>query len=283
MEAIIFSSLLQGGPPTYFGLMQPTYFINHGGGPCFFLNPGPMREAWSDLEGYLRGFSGELDEAPRAILVISGHWEEARPTVNAGAAPPLLFDYGGFPAHTYQLTWPAPGDPALAERVRVLLGEAGIASGADAARGWDHGVFVPLKVMFPAAEIPTVQLSLQHGLDPATHLAIGRALRPLREEGVLIVGSGQTYHNMRGFMSGGAADPAAEAFDAWLRQTMVDGKTRNRSLIEWAQTPGARQAQPHEDHLLPLMVAAGAASGEPGHLAFHGHALGKPISGFRFG
>ena len=268
--------------------MQPTYFINHGGGPCFFLHPGPMRDTWSELEAYLRGFAGTLDERPRAILVVSGHWEEARPTINAGAAPPLLFDYGGFPAHTYRLTWPSPGAPELAMRVRDLLGMAGIESGSDTSRGWDHGVFVPMKVMFPRADVPTAQLSLQHGLDPTTHLAIGRALRPLRKEGVLIVGSGQTYHNMRGFVGGSgnadpAADPAAEAFDAWLRKAMADGATRDRSLIEWEQAPGARQAQPEEDHLLPLMVAAGAASGEPGQTAFHGHALGKPISGFRFG
>lgn len=264
--------------------MQPTYFINHGGGPCFFLDPGPMREAWNELEAYLRGFADTLVERPRAILVVSGHWEEARPTVNAGAAPPLLFDYGGFPAHTYRLEWPAPGDLKLAMRVRALLGAAGIDSDSNPSRGWDHGVFVPLKVMFPRAEIPTVQLSLQHGLDPATHMAIGRALTPLRQEGVLIVGSGQSYHNMHGFMgASGTVDPAAESFDAWLRGAMTDGATRNRSLIQWEQAPGARQAQPHEDHLLPLMVAAGAASGEPGRVVFHGQALGKPISGFRFG
>ena len=264
--------------------MQPTYFINHGGGPCFFLDPGPMRDVWSELEAYLRGFAEALDEQPRAILVVSGHWEEARLTVNAGAAPPLLFDYGGFPAHTYQLTWPAPGAPDLAARVRFLLGAAGMQCASDTSRGWDHGVFVPMKVMFPRANIATVQLSLQNGLDPATHLAVGAALKPLRKEGVLIVGSGQTYHNMRGFMSGsGGVDPAAEAFDTWLREAIADSTTRDESLIAWEQAPGARQAQPHEDHLLPLMVAAGAASGEPGHTAFHGHALGKPISGFRFG
>ncbi len=243
-----------------------------------------MRDAWSELEAYLHGFAAALDERPRAILVVSGHWEEARPTVNAGVAPPLLFDYGGFPSHTYRLTWPAPGAPDLAARVRGLLGETGMESGSDTSRGWDHGVFVPMKVIFPDADIPTVQLSLRHGLDPATHLALGRALAPLRREGVLIVGSGQTYHNMRGFMGGGGGvDPAAEAFDAWLRGAMADGATRDRSLIAWEQAPGARQAQPHEDHLLPLMVAAGAASGEPGRTVFHGHALGKPISGFRFG
>lgn len=264
--------------------MQPTYFINHGGGPCFFLDPGTIRDEWRELETYLRGFTDTLGEKPRAVLIISGHWEETRPTVNTGASPPLLYDYGGFPPHTYQLRWPAPGDPDLAASVADLLHAAGIDSGSDASRGWDHGVFVPMKVMFPSADIPTVQLSLQSGLDPATHLAIGKALTPLRKEGVLILGSGQTYHNMRGFLNGdGAADPAAEAFDAWLREAMLNGKTRGQALIDWARAPGAREAQPHEDHLLPLMVAAGAASGEPGQIAFHGHAFGKPISGFRFG
>ncbi|MCC2976731.1 dioxygenase [Sphingomonas sp. PL-96] len=263
--------------------MLLTFFINHGGGPCFFLEPAPMRETWHGLETYLDGFMATLPEQPRAILAISGHWEEDMPTVNAGARPPLLFDYGGFPDHTYRLTWPAPGAPELATRVRGLLSDCGIASGTEGARGWDHGIFVPLKVMLPGAEIPLVQLSMQRGLDPAAHLAVGRALRPLRDEGVLILGSGQTYHNMRGFFGGGAVDEKVEAFDAWLRAAMIDGATRDEALIRWEEAPYARVAQPHEDHLLPLMVAAGAASGEPGAVHFHGHALGKPISGFRFG
>ncbi|WP_346962872.1 class III extradiol ring-cleavage dioxygenase [Sphingomonas sp. S-NIH.Pt15_0812] len=264
-------------------VMQPTFFINHGGGPCFFLEPGPMRNTWRELEDHLRAFMARLDEQPSAILIVSGHWEEREPTVNAGARPPLLFDYGGFPEHTYQLTFPAPGAPEVAARVNDLLSTAGIASGSEPSRGWDHGVFVPLKVMLPAADVPVVQLSLQRGLDPAAHLAVGQALKPLRAEGVLIIGSGQSYHNMRGFFSGDAVDPEAEAFDAWLRVTMIDGNTRDGALIHWDQAPGARDAQPHEDHLLPLMIAAGAASGEPGAVDFHGHALGKPISGFRFG
>jgi len=263
--------------------MQPTYFINHGGGPCFFLKSGPMRETWSELEQYLGAFANHLPESPSAILIISGHWETDRPTVNAGNAPPLLFDYHGFPDYTYQLTWPAPGAPDLAARVRALLSKAGIASGVDDTRGWDHGVFVPMKLMFPNADIPLVQLSMQRGLDPAAHLAIGRALRPLRAENVLIVGSGQTYHNMQGFAGGTSANAQASAFDSWLRSAMIDGATRDAALVHWETAPGARDAQPHEDHLLPLMVAAGAASGEPAHIDFHGHALGKPISGFRFG
>ncbi len=260
--------------------MQPTFFLNHGGGPCFFLEPGPMRAAWSGLEAYLGGFAERLAEPPRALLIVSGHWEEDVPTVNAGAHPPLLFDYSGFPEHTYRLTWPAPGEPALAAQVQALLAAAGIRTGSDTRRGWDHGVFVPMKVVYPAAHISVVQLSLKRGLDPATHLAIGRALRPLRGEGVLILGSGQSYHNMRGFLGHSPVDPDAEAFDAWLRASMVDGETRDRALLHWEDAPGARVAQPHEDHLLPLMVAAGAASGE---VHFHDYSLGKPVSGFRFG
>lgn len=242
-----------------------------------------MRDAWRELETYLHGFMATLAEPPRAILAISGHWEEVVPTVNAGACPQLLFDYGGFPDYTYRLTWPAPGAPDLATRVRHLLFDAGVANSAQTARGWDHGIFVPLKVMMPAASIPLVQLSMQRGLDPAAHLAIGRALKPLRDEGVLILGSGQSYHNMRGFGGGGVADARAEAFDAWLRDAMIDGATRDDALIRWEDAPYARIAHPHEDHLLPLFVAAGAASGEAGTVHFHGHALGKPISGFRFG
>ena len=241
-----------------------------------------MRATWRPLEEYLLGFASALSEKPRALLVISGHWEEDVPTVNVAATPPLLFDYHGFPDYTYELTWPAPGSPELAERVRGLLDAAGLPCTANRARGYDHGVFIPLKVVFPDADIPVVQLSMQRGPDPKAHLAIGRALRPLRDEGVLIIGSGQTYHNMRGFGEA-AIDQKAEAFDAWLRHVVTDTDSREKSLIDWDQAVGARDAQPREDHLLPLMVAAGAAPGETAIVDFHGHALGKPISGFRFG
>lgn len=241
-----------------------------------------MRDAWQPLEGYLRDFAAALRERPLALVVVSGHWAERVPTVNASTAPTLLFDYHGFPDYTYRLEWPAPGSPDIAGRMRALLNEAGLSSGENDRRGFDHGVFVPLKVAFPDAEIPVIQLSLQQGLDPATHLAIGRALKPLREHGVLIIGSGQTYHNMRGF-GGTGPDLKAEAFDAWLRQVVITPDTRDQSLIDWEHAPGARDAQPHEDHLLPLMVVAGAASGEKATVDFHGHVLGKPISGFRFG
>ena len=181
---------------------QPTLFIPHGGGPCFFMDPPPNDpHAWDAMAAYLRGIAASLPAKPRAILVISAHWETPRPTVMTAAHPPMLFDYYGFPEHTYKLEYPAPGSPELASRVRALLADAGIASDADDARGYDHGVFVPFLLMFPDADIPIVQLSLRGDLDPAAHIAIGRALAPLRDEGVLIVGSGMSYHNLRRFWS----------------------------------------------------------------------------------
>ncbi len=174
----------------------PTLFIPHGGGPCFFMEPPPSApQLWDRLAAYLRGIDASLGRRPRAVLVISGHWEAARPTLNTAAQPPLLFDYHEFPEHTYHLHYPAPGSPVLASRVRELLDSAAIESDSDDARGLDHGVFVPFLLVYPQADVPIVQLSLQAGLDPAAHLAIGRALAPLRDEGVLIVGSGMSYHN----------------------------------------------------------------------------------------
>lgn len=157
----------------------PTLYIPHGGGPCFFMDwtLGPA-DTWNRMAAWLRGLPASLPAPPTAILVISAHWEECVPTVLASQAPPLLFDYYGFPAHTYALTWPAPGSPDLAARVQGLLTAAGIPSGRELHRGFDHGVFVPLKVAFPAAQVPTVQLSLRADLDAAAHLAIGRALAP---------------------------------------------------------------------------------------------------------
>ncbi len=184
-------------PPT----TQPTLYLPHGGGPCFFMEwtRGP-RDTWDRMAQWLRDVPGSLPATPTALLVVSAHWEAPVPSVTSSASPPLLYDYSGFPPSTYELQWPAPGSPDLAARVQGLLGRAGIDARADGQRGFDHGVFVPLKVAYPDPRIPTVQLSLRAGLDPAEHLAIGRALAPLRDEGVLIVGSGMSYHNMRGFI-----------------------------------------------------------------------------------
>jgi len=240
---------------------------------------GPM----DSLKAWLQGIPAGLPERPRAILSVTAHWEESVPTVSSAPNPPMLYDYYGFPPETYTIQWPAPGEPALAARVRALLGAAGIASGEDTARGYDHGTFVPLAVAWPKADVPVVQLSLVKGLDPETHLRIGQALAPLRDEGVLIVGSGMSYHNMRGFMSGGGK-AASESFDAWLDATCVsDATTRDAGLRRWAEAPGGRACHPREEHLLPLMVIAGAAGAEVGKITYNEQILGVKVSAVQFG
>lgn len=271
--------------------LMPTLFIPHGGGPCFFMAPPPQYpKLWDRMAQYLRGIDQSIGQIlhtkPRAILVISAHWEMPQPTVMTSPSPSLIFDYHGFPEHTYRLRYPAAGSTALAQQVRGLLRGAGIESAEDAERGFDHGVFVPLLLMYPQAEIPIVQLSLQAGLDPATHLVIGEALAPLREQGVLIVGSGMSYHNLRYFFDNReASNAAASAFDDWLADAVCDPdpEVRNRKLREWSQAPGAHEVHPREEHLLPLMVAAGAARGDRAVRDYSDKLIGKAISGFRFG
>ena len=263
--------------------LLPTLFIPHGGGPCFFVDP-PAHDPhmWEGLASYLRGIDASLGARPKAVLVISGHWETERPTVNVAERPSLLFDYYGFPEHTYRLKYPVAGAPDLEPRVRALLAEAGFDLGLESKRGLDHGVFVPFLLIYPHADVPIMQLSLHHSLDPGTHLAIGRALAPLRRQGVLIVGSGMSYHNLAAMFSGGGAEAAA-AFDSWLGETVADPTSREERLTAWRSAPGGPESHPRSEHLIPLMVAAGAAAGEPALRTFHESIAGKPISGFRFG
>ncbi|RIA35364.1 aromatic ring-opening dioxygenase catalytic subunit (LigB family) [Hephaestia caeni] len=263
----------------------PTLFIPHGGGPCFFMDPagGPPDPVWQPMQTYLAGLIAGLPERPRAILLVSGHWETARPSVHLGAHPALLYDYYGFPEHTYRLRWDAPGAPDLGRRVAALLAAAEIESDEERERGWDHGVFVPMKVMAPEAEIPLLQLSLRADLDPAAHIAIGRALAPLRDEGVLIVGSGMSFHNLRA--RGPAVTPVAREWDAALTAAVTDPDpdARARRVIAWDTLPHARFAHPREEHLLPLMVALGAGGDDPARLDFTGEVLGWQVSAYRFG
>ena len=262
---------------------MPVTFLPHGGGPWPFVEMGLDRREVEELSAYLRSVSALPKTPPKAILVISAHWEARVPTVMTAARPPMLYDYYGFPPESYQLQWPAPGEPVVAARVRELLGLAGIESAEDHQRGFDHGTFVPLKLVYPAAQIPTVQLSLQRGLDPATHLAIGRALAPLRDEGVFLVGSGMSYHNMGGFGDPDAL-PVSETFDAWLRDTLRrDPRDRDARLVAWSSAPAARAAHPREEHLLPLMVIAGAAAEDVGRASFHGKIMGVRLSAHDFG
>jgi aromatic ring-opening dioxygenase catalytic subunit (LigB family) len=214
-------------------MRQPALFIPHGGGPCFFMDWDPP-DAWARHRAFLEGLPGILPGQPRALLVISAHWEAPRFTVQRHPATPLLFDYGGFPPHTYQLTWPAPGSIGLAER------------------------------------------------------AAGQALAPLRDQGVLIIGSGNSYHNMQVMMHAwhtGSAVVHGLDFDAWLSEAVSypDPTERNRRMLDWLRAPGAREAAPREEHLIPLLVAAGAAGSDSGAKIFEDRVMGAVQSAFRFG
>ncbi|MEZ4382613.1 MAG: class III extradiol ring-cleavage dioxygenase [Nannocystaceae bacterium] len=262
---------------------MPAVFLPHGGGPWPFVKLpfGDDREQGA-LADYLRSLAAVGPRRPSAILMISAHWEAPVPTLLSAPRPPTLHDYYGFPPESYTIQWPAPGDPALAERVQGLLAAAGIASELDPARGFDHGTFVPLALAYPGADVPTIQLSLIRGLDPAAHLALGRALAPLRDEGVLIVGSGMTYHNLRAFNARGI--PAAATFDAWLQRAIAAPRAeRERELVAWSRAPAAREAHPREEHLLPLMVVAGAAGDDAATVPYHDTLLGLRLSAFHFG
>lgn len=256
---------------------MPTAYITHGGGPCFFMDWEPPH-AWDDLRRSLEGILPSLPAIPTAIVVISAHWEAPAVTIASGSSPGLIYDYGGFPAHTYQLTHPAPGHPAVAARVDALLTAADIEHVLDPARGWDHGVFVPLKVMDPDAKVPIVAMSLRADLDPTSHLELGRALAPLRDEGVLILGSGSSFHNFAQFGS-----PRSVEFDDWLNATVVATRAeRWQALVEWTSAPAARIAHTREEHLMPLMVAVGAASDLPARTIFRGPVMDTAMSCWLF-
>lgn len=279
-------------PASYLGDMtrQPALYIPHGGGPCFFLNPdGSCPPMWQPMRDYLAGIISTLPDRPRAILLISAHWIEPRFTAHIGERPGLLFDYYGFPSHTYDLRWDAPGAPDVARRAAALLAGAGFETAAESERGWDHGVFIPMKVALPDADIPVAQLSLQAprggiDFDAGLHVAAGRALAPLRDEGVLIVGSGMSFHNMR--IRDGSVQPIADAFDAALADAATDPNPQRRDarLADWASLPHARIAHPPrgEEHLIPLMMVAGAGGDDRGVHDFSGQVIGWTVSAFRY-
>ena len=243
----------------------PAIFLSHGGGPWHVMELWPgMRAQMAPLAGHLAGVVRDLPARPRAVLMVSAHWEAPVATLMTGAHPPLLYDYYGFPPEAYALRWPAPGAPDLARRAGALLADAGFEVAEDPARGFDHGTFVPMMLALPDADLPVLQLSLLSDLDPARHLAMGRALAPLRDEGVLLLGSGNTYHDMRGFGHAASTAPS-KAFDDWLVETIaLPRAAREARLAEWARAPSARACHPREEHLLPLHVMAGAAGDDPG-------------------
>ena len=253
--------------------LQIVYF-SHGGGPLPILGDPShqkMIEFMQKLPARLR--------RPEAIVVISAHWEEPEATLLSAAAPPMFYDYYGFPAEAYSITYPAPGNPQLAEKLAADLNRRGIPARLDPERGFDHGLFIPLKMMYPRADIPAIQLSLRRGLDPAAHIALGKALREALPANILVIGSGFSFHNMRAFSWQGTIteDAPNDAFQEWLIATctgQMSESKREERLIAWEQAPAARYCHPREEHLLPLHLCYGAA-GRPAELVFDDHILGK--------
>ena len=260
----------------------PTFFVSHGGGPWPWVDG--MKQQFAKSAHEFAQMPSLLPGKPKAILVITGHWEAEQFTVSTAERPPMEYDYHGFPAHTYKIQYNAPGSPAIASRVVELLTTAGLACREDAQRGFDHGTFVPLSLMYPHADVPVVMLSMKSSYDPAEHIRLGQAIAPLRREGVLIMGSGLTYHNMGGFGQS-QSTPVAQAFEAYLNTaiTQLDAGKRNAMLLRWQEGPGARLAHPREDHLIPLMVAAGAAGSDVGHRIFVDHVMQVAMASYQFG
>lgn len=265
----------------------PTFYLSHGGGPWPYMEE-EARRPYAKLAESLRELPHQLPGKPQAILVVSGHWEtDGGFAVMTNAAPPMVYDYGGFPEEMYHIRYPAAGSPQVALRAHSLIQQAGLSTRFDSERGFDHGTYSILAVTHPEADIPVFQVSLRADYDPETHLRLGRALAPLRDEGVLIIGSGSSYHNLRRFFGPRVRRDDSVQFDSWLRQTLVEAEPERRSkrLLEWERAPAAREAHPQEDHLMPLHVAVGAAEDEPGRIVYNQEDfLGTiALSSYRFG
>ena len=252
---------------------QIVYF-SHGGGPLPILGDA-SHQAMVD---FMRQLPTRLRK-PDAILVISAHWEERVATMLGASAPVMFYDYYGFPAEAYEITYPAPGSPELAQRIVELLNRHQIPAEVDTQQGFDHGLFIPLKLMYPQADIPALQLSQLRGLDPAAHIALGKALRELVAENILVVGSGFSFHNMGAFDWQGenVPDPANDAFQNWLIDVCtgpMPQSEREQRLLAWEKAPSARYCHPREEHLLPLHVCQGMAN-KPATVVFDDYILGK--------
>jgi len=240
-------------------------FIPHGGGPMPLLGDENHRT----LTQFMRSVSNELPR-PTAILVITAHWEENIATISSSPTPGMFYDYYGFPPEAYQFKYPAPGNPELAQNIAKLLQAKGIEFRLDPERNYDHGTFVPLMLMYPLADIPVVQISLLNNFDPAAHIELGKALAPLHSQGVLILGSGMSFHNMKAFFTFNETTRSrSESFDTWLTETLTDENIsqdeQSNRLINWQEAPEARFCHPREEHLLPLLVCYGAGSVNSAH------------------
>ncbi len=258
--------------------MQSVYF-SHGGGPLPILGD-PTHSAMID---FMKKLPSSINK-PDAVLVVSAHWEAQNPTVLASPSPAMLYDYYGFPEEAYSIQYPSPGNPEFASVVTDLLEKAGIKSRSDSDRGIDHGVYIPMKMMYPDADIPTIQLSLVKGLDPEIHLTIGEALLGLTEQNILLIGSGFSFHNMQAFDWSGSnrQDDINDAFQDWLIDTCtgdMPAEARKKLLMDWKTAPGARYCHPREEHLLPLHVCSSCAAA-PAEKIFDDYILGKRAVAF---
>ena len=235
-------------------------FLSHGAGPMPLLGDEGHQEMVENLKVLVTKI-----KKPSAIIVISAHWEEKIPTITSGANPSLIYDYYGFPEESYNIKYPCPGEPFLADQIHLLLSSAGIEARLDKKRGFDHGLFVPLKIMYPEADIPCIQLSLAQSLNPAEHIKIGKALSGVKYDELLVIGSGFSFHNMKAFFALETSDSKAmnETFEQWLIDTCsnpnIDEEERTQRLENWEQAPFARYCHPREEHLLPLHVCCGVA------------------------
>jgi 4,5-DOPA dioxygenase extradiol len=244
-------------------------YLSHGGGPLPILGD----HSHAAMVRFMEGLSSLLRPV-KAIIVFSAHWEERTVAVLGGEEPGLYYDYWGFPKESYELTYPLKNDLSLAHRVAQLLGSSVVEN-----RGWDHGVFIPLLLSYPKAEIPAVQVSMNTSLDAEDHYTLGERLRPLLDEEILFIGSGFSYHNIRGF--GRDADAQNEAFQEYLigAATEEDPLRQKEFLVEWEQAPYARACHPRAEHLLPLHVCAGFAQ-RSAQLVFDDQIMGKRATAF---
>lgn len=255
-------------------------FLSHGGGPLPLLGDPGHREMRDTIAAI-----AELPGRPAAIVVVSAHWEEADFTVTGGEAPDVIYDYYGFPEESYRIRYPAPGAPPLAREIRDRLANHGLDAHMDTERGFDHGLFVPLLMMYPQADIPCVQVSLRETLDAADHIALGEALSFLASRDVLLVGSGFSFHNLRAFFKPATAeiDSANHAFEGWLAETLspsaLSESQRREHLLHWQQAPGALLCHPRAEHLMPLHVCYGAAGRAAGR-HFSMEIMGRRASAF---
>ena len=262
--------------------LSPVLFLPHGGGPLPILGD----KGHEKMVAFLQKIASDLSE-PSAILVISAHWEEEQATITGNSHPSIIYDYYGFPAEAYQIQYAAPGNPELANDICTQLTASGVPTRLDEQRGFDHGLFVPLKLMFPQAQIPCIQLSLLKNLNPQMHITLGKAIAFLRERNILIIGSGMSFHNLKTFFSNDIdSSKENDAFDDWLIETCtnpaISSEEREKRLIEWEKAPFARFCHPREEHFLPLHVCYGIAyAGTPiAKVVFNNEVMGKKVTSF---